>query len=58
MLLIQKPVDEHNYCKVENELSKWLQKQGYKPRYFDGMYYYYKRDEVCKIILNDSERGE
>lgn len=28
MLLVQKPTDQHNYCKVENELSKWLQKQG------------------------------
>lgn len=58
MLLMQTPPDIHNYCKVENELSKWLQKQGYRPIYYDGTFYYYRRSEICEIILDDSERGD
>lgn len=38
-----KPRDKSNFYIAPDIISRWLQKQGFNPKYFDGENYYYKK---------------
>lgn len=44
MLMRGKPRDKSNFYIASDIISRWLQKQGFNPKYFDGENYYYKKN--------------